>query len=317
MASTTKILTALLALETCSLDDIIEIDERAAGTEGSSMYLKEGERLSLEDLLYGLMLSSGNDAAVAIATHISGDVKSFAALMNQRAQELGCTNSNFVTPNGLHNDDHYSSALDMARIAACAMKNEKFRSLVSTNYHKTDTGAQQRTLKNKNRILWEYEGGNGVKTGYTKKAGKCLVFSAERDGMQLIGVVLACPDMWAEAKKLLDYGFSNYEMTRIVSAEDDISYVAVENSEKKQLAAAPEHSILYPTRKNGEDEIEVVRTVAELTEAPVKAGTGLGSITVSVNGEILCSQALIAIEDADKFNFWFYLGELIRGWLAA
>lgn len=316
MASTTKIMTALLAVERCSLDEMVKIDDSAVGTEGSSMYLDHGETLSMVDLLHGLMLTSGNDAAVAIAIHISGSTEDFAKLMNSRAKELGCTNTNFVTPNGLHRSDHYSTARDMSLIACYAMQNKDFSDIVSTEYHQTTTGERSRTLKNKNRILWEYEGGNGVKTGYTQRSGKCLVFSAEREGMQLVGTVINCPDMWNTAKGLLDYGFENYEMTSLVDAQSMTFSVPVENSEKKHLAVAPEHSILYPTKKNGEDTINVTHSLPELTEAPLMCGTELGSITVRVNDTYVATQNLIAIESAEKLSFWYFLGKVFSRWLS-
>ncbi|HWR19998.1 MAG TPA: D-alanyl-D-alanine carboxypeptidase family protein, partial [Clostridia bacterium] len=194
MASTTKVMTAILALECCALSDTVTVTEDAYGTEGSSIYLELEEKMSVEDLLYGLMLNSGNDAAVALAVHIGGSLEGFANLMNAKAREIGANNTNFVTPHGLPNGDHYTTAYDLALISAYALKNEDFCTIVGTTYHRTTTGNFQRTFKNKNKLLWQYEGGNGIKTGYTKAAGKCLSFAAQREGMQLIGVVLNCPD---------------------------------------------------------------------------------------------------------------------------
>ena len=210
MASTTKIMTALLAIENGNLNDIVETDASAYGTEGSSIYLDYEEKISLKDLLYGLMLSSGNDAAVAIAVHIGKGTNKFAEMMNARAKSIGALNTNFVTPNGLHDENHYTTAYDLARITAVAMKSPVFREIVSTQYYRAETGAKPRTFKNKNKILWEYDGGSGVKTGYTKIAGKCLVFSAERNGMEVIGVVLNCPGMFDDAKAMMNYAFENY-----------------------------------------------------------------------------------------------------------
>ena len=204
MASTTKIMTALIVIENCSLGDTVKVSPKAYGVEGSSMYLNAGEEVSVEDMLYGLMLLSGNDAAVALAIHTAGSVEAFAALMNARAEEIGAHNTHFVTPNGLHDPEHYTTAYDLALIAAEAMKNPDFRKIVGSTYHKTTTGSVIRYMKNKNKILWQYEGGCGVKTGYTKAAGRCLVFAAERDGMTLIGAVLSCPDMFNVAKAMLD-----------------------------------------------------------------------------------------------------------------
>ena len=213
MASTTKIMTALLALENSAPDEIVTASERAAGTGGTSIYLSAGETLSMEEMLKGLMLRSGNDAAVAIAEHIGGSVENFAAMMNARAEELGA-DARFVTPNGLDAERHGASARAMALIAREALRRDDFRALVGTQRAVIPWRDNQynRVLTNKNRLLRDYEGATGVKTGFTKKAGRCLVFSAERDGMELIGVVLGCGAWFDEAERLLDWGFENFSL---------------------------------------------------------------------------------------------------------
>lgn len=165
MASTTKTMTALVVIENCDLDETVEVTADAAGTEGSSMYLSCGERLSVRDLLYGLMLLSGNDAAVALAVHVGGTVESFVRIMNDRAAKLGLTNTHFVTPNGLHDAEHYTTAYKLALIGAEALKNETFRQIVSTQYYTAETGDRVRTMKNKNALLWDYGNAVGIKTG--------------------------------------------------------------------------------------------------------------------------------------------------------
>ena len=160
-------------------------------------------------------------------------LEAFAALMNERARELGCTDTHFVTPNGLPDDDHYTTAADLCRIACTAMQNEAFAALVGTTYHETSSGDKTRTLKNKNKVLWQYEGGCGVKTGYTDAAGRCLVFAAEREGTRLVGVVLNCPDMWNAAYALLDYGFAAYQTRLIVDAGACVGYAAVDGGGEK------------------------------------------------------------------------------------
>lgn len=317
MASTTKIMTAILAIESCDISETVAVDDKAVGTEGSSMYLRYEERITVEDLLFGLMLTSGNDAAVALAIHICGSVEDFAILMNEKAAELGCENTNFVTPNGLHHDDHYSTAYDMALIAAYAMQNADFKRIVGTTYHETESGSISRTLKNKNKLLWEYEGGNGVKTGYTTRSGRCLVFSASRDGLQLVGAVINCPDMWNAAKGMLDFGFENYEMAMLVNAETQRFVIEIENGTKKALEVAPEHSIMYPVRKSGEDLVELSFTCEESLCAPVSFGLEVGEIGVSVNGEPVRSCRLITIEGAERLDFWYYLREVLQSWFAA
>ena len=216
-ASTTKILTALVVLERTEPECVVTVPDEAVGVEGSSIYLRKGEKLTVEDLLYGLMLRSGNDAAVALALAAGGSIPRFAAMMNERAKACGAEDSNFVNPHGLHDDEHYTTALDLARITAEAYKNADFRRIVSTRSTVIGEGESRRYLANKNKLLGTFEGANGVKTGYTKKSGRCLVGGAIREGMQLVGVVLDRYDMWAAMKELLTRAFDAYEMRDVLS----------------------------------------------------------------------------------------------------
>ena len=211
MASTTKILTAIIIIEDCALDQIIKVPAEAAGVEGSSIYLKKDEEIDVRDLLYGLMLRSGNDAAVALAIHRSGSIEKFAEEMNARAKSRGAENSNFKNPSGLPDNEHYTTARDLCKIACYAMNNPVFKEVVSTiNYN-----GKFRSFTNKNKMLRNYEGANGVKTGYTVKAGRCLVSSAERDGMDVVCVVLNCPDMYERSAVLLDNCFNGYKLLKL------------------------------------------------------------------------------------------------------
>jgi len=314
MASTTKIMTALVALERCSLDELVAVPDEAYGAEGSSMYLQKGEKLSMRDLLYGLMLVSGNDAAVTIAVYVGGSVEGFAELMNQKAKALGALNTNFVTPNGLPDDEHYTTAYDLAVITAAAMKLETFREIVSATYHRTSTGAVARTMKNKNKILWEYEGGCGVKTGYTKAAGKCLVFAAERDGMMLVGTVLDCPDMFNSAKAMLDYGFDNYELAAVVKKGDVVARVAVGNGMKNALALVAKDDIIIPIQKGANatfaTRVECPATIA----APVEQDAAFGRAYVLSGTKTLASTELVASESVDARSYFEWLKKLARRW---
>lgn len=211
MASTTKILTAIIIIEDCALDQIIKVPAEAAGVEGSSIYLKKDEEIDVRDLLYGLMLRSGNDAAAALAIHRSGSIEKFAEEMNARAKSMGAENSNFKNPSGLPDNEHYTTARDLCKIACYAMNNPVFKDVVSTiNYN-----GKFRSFTNKNKMLRNYEGANGVKTGYTVKAGRCLVSSAERDGMDVVCVVLNCPDMYERSAVLLDNCFNGYKLLKL------------------------------------------------------------------------------------------------------
>ncbi|MDR1620413.1 MAG: D-alanyl-D-alanine carboxypeptidase, partial [Clostridiales bacterium] len=295
MASTTKVMTALVALENCALDALVTVDERAYAMEGSSMYLRLGEKLTLEDLLYGLMLSSGNDAAVAIAVHVGGSAEGFGQLMNTRAATIGCANTNFVTPNGLHDANHYTSAYDLALITCEAIGNEAFRTIVGTQYWVCKSGEVARTLKNKNKLLWNFNGGNGVKTGYTQDAGKCLVFSAERDGNTVVGVLLNCPDMWKDAAAYLNYGFDHFTWELIAAADETMAQVKVQYGLKNSLALTVNEDILVPLREDETLEAVTVKLKCPRTlEAPVYAGQSVGTMEAYADGRLLKSVPLVA-----------------------
>lgn len=212
MASTTKIVTALTVLESAKrLDEEVVIPKEATGIEGSSVYLKEGEKRSVEDLLYGLMLRSGNDCATALALHCSGNIGEFSLKMNQTAQKAGALDSNFQNPHGLPAQGHYTTARDLTAISCYAMQNQTFRKIVSTKYY------EPYHWQNKNKMLTKYEGAIGIKTGYTKEAGRCLVSAAERNGMTLVCTLLNCPTTYERTEKLLDDAFSSYKMKKLLS----------------------------------------------------------------------------------------------------
>lgn len=314
MASTTKIMTAILAIEAGNLDALVTVPQEAYGVEGSSMYLRLGEQISMRDLLYGLMLVSGNDAAVAIAVHVGGSVEGFAALMNAKAASLGAHNTHFVTPNGLPDPDHYTTAYDLALIACYAMQNETFREIVGTTYYQTTTGEIVRTVKNKNKILWEYEGGNGVKTGYTMAAGKCLVFAAEREGMQLVGVVLNCPDMFPSAKRLLDYGFETYQQETLVAADERIARVRVTGGKKNALEVAAKNDIIILVKDGDSTTVRTVVNLAGPVEAPVEKGDVLGTLEVWEDGRVLAETELVAAETVESSAYLDYLERLFKRW---
>lgn len=231
IASLTKIMTAIVAIEHANLDDEVTVSSRAAGKEGSSIYLKAGEKIQLRNLLYGLMLRSGNDAATAIAEHVGGSVQGFAFLMNKKAGEIGLDNSQYMNPSGLDEPGHYASANDMAKLTAYALHNPDFRKIVSTRVKTAPNPHDPWDYKwvNKNKMLTMYEGADGVKTGYTKKALRCLVSSATRGGQQLVVVTLNDGDDWADHRKLLDYGFEHYPLAQLASAGDPVTVTGLAN----------------------------------------------------------------------------------------
>ena len=211
MASTTKIMTALLVAEDCDLNEVIIVPDQAVGVEGSSIYLKKDESISIKDLLYGLMLRSGNDAACALAIHHSGSVEKFVDAMNVKAESIGAHDTHFNNSSGLPDDEHYTTAKDLCNIARYAMSNQTFKEVVSTRQYAGDF----RYFLNKNKLLTALEGANGVKTGYTQKAGRCLVSSAKRDNMDVVCVVLNCYDMYERSGKIIENCFTNYSVETV------------------------------------------------------------------------------------------------------
>ncbi len=227
MASTTKIMTALVALDLAPLDTVITVPKSAVGVEGSSVYLTAGERLTLHELLYAVLLSSANDAAAAVAIALGGSVEGFADMMNDCAERLGLSNTHFVNPHGLDADGHYTSALDLARLTAHALGDPEFRSIVSTYKHEISGPSGKRLLVNHNKLLKSYDGCIGVKTGYTKRTGRCLVSAAERDGLTLVAVTLAAPDDWRDHAALLDYGFAYYARFSLAKRGQELGAMSV------------------------------------------------------------------------------------------
>lgn len=317
MASTTKIMTGILAIELCPLDEIVTVDAQAAGIEGSSMYLRAGETLTMEQLLYGLMISSGNDAACTIAIHIAGSVPEFCALMNKKAAEIGAVNTNFTTPNGLPDDNHYTTAKDLGLIACYAMRNETFRNIVATTSIDlpADDDSPARYLRSKNKILYQYDGGNGVKTGYTKAAGKCLVAGAKRDDMQLISVVLNDYDMFKDSMALLDRGFAEFKMTKVLSEGEPMGEIPVEGglSESVSLSAAQEISL--PLAENEVNMVERKIIVPESLAAPVKKGDVAGTVEIYFGDKLYASSDIITDGDVSEDTYQHHLFRVIRDFL--
>ncbi len=274
IASTTKIMTALVALEHLPLDMEFQIPSEASNIEGSSMYLKAGEILTIEAMLYGLMLHSGNDAAVALALACSGSVEEFVALMNLKAQKLGLQNTHFENPNGLDGKMHYSCARDLAVLTQHALENEAFAKIVAT---KTITIAN-RTLTNHNRLLWSCEGCIGVKTGYTKAAGRTLVSAAERNGRRLIAVTLCDGNDWKDHIRLYEYGFSKYENKTVIQQGEIVLWLPLMNGQKAALHAA--ENVDYMLAEG--EKISVKADYPQIAFASGEAGTAAGSAGVYI-----------------------------------
>lgn len=297
MASTTKIATCITAIENYpgDIDERVRVPDCAVGTEGSSLYLKKGETLLLSDILYGLMLRSGNDCAVSIAVLTAGSVENFARLMNQTAKKAGANQTNFVNPHGLHDDNHYTTASDLAKITAYAMNNSLFKKIASTKryvlHRSTDECGQ--VILNKNKLLSSFDGANGVKTGYTKKAGRCLVSSATRDDMTVIAVTLDCGPMFDECSRLMQYAFDNYEM-RDLLPKGTIAYCCNGNG-SKIFPLGTSGSARYPVKKDGSEQPGYEICDVNIASDKAKTGDENGKINIYLDKRLIFSQKLFII----------------------
>ncbi len=320
-ASTTKMITGLLALENLPLDKVVTIDAETPFTEGSRIYLMEGEKITVEDLLYALFLESANDAAVALAKEMAGSIEDFAVMMNEKAKELGAKNTNFINPNGLHLDGHVTTAYDLAMIAKAAMENPKFREFVTTykyTIQPTNKQEEPRYLYNTNRLLYDtktkvsangvirtakYDGVTGIKTGYTGHAGGCLAASALRDGTELLAVVLKSTDSgrFGDSIALLDWGFENYHTVKTVNKNSDLGTIKVSKGSKKQVNLVAETDGYATLPRNQSTKVlKKVVNVKDKVEAPVQAGETVGTIEF-FQGEVLMSSVnIVAAEAVEK-----------------
>lgn len=292
IASTTKIMTAIVVLEHCELDDLVEVDSRSAGIEGSSMYLKAGESYTVEDLLYGLLLVSGNDAASALALHVADSMEEFAELMNAKAAELGMTESSFKNAHGLDEEGHYSTARDMAKLAAYCMGNEDFARIAGTVSHTVG----EQTLVNHNRLLREYDGCLGLKTGYTMAAGRTLVTCAERDGARYVCVTLNDPDDWDDHKALYDWAFANYSFAEVIPA--GLSYEVPLISGAEMTAPAETEGSAYALIKNGES-YDMELELPAFAFAPISEGERAGRAVACSDGQEIASVRIVYSEDVE------------------
>ncbi len=279
MASTTKIMTAVVVLENARLDAIVTVSGKAAGTEGSSMHLLAGEKISVRELLYGMMLVSGNDAANALAEYVGGSISGFVKLMNKKAQKLGLENTSFETPSGLDGEKHYSTALDMARLTAYALKNPTFAEIVATKTIKLGS----RYLVNHNKLLFSYEYAVGVKTGYTRLSGRCLVSAARKNGVLLVAVTLSAGDDWNDHKEMYESAFPRIFKTEYAK-KDDIYKIPVVGANEAFAFASP-NGDLYGISLDNEKRAKVTVELPRFVYAPLDAGDTVGKITVEIEGQ--------------------------------
>ena len=318
MASTTKIMTTIVILEKADLNETVTVSAKAGGTGGSRLGLKRGDKASVRDLLYGLMLRSGNDAAVALAEHVGGSVKGFAELMNEKAIELGLTNTHFVTPHGLDDANHYTTALELAKLTDYAMDNETFAKIVGTKSTTIYINNQSRQINNTNELLGVLNGVVGVKTGFTNNAGRCLVTETKRNNMDIITIVLGADtkkDRTKDSVNLIEYTFSKYKMYNLEEQiieefnkwkninEKRILIIKGKQSNPKLALGAIEKATI-PICDN--DKIEYSINALTEVEAPVEQWNVMGTLTVKLNGEILENIDIVNVNEVQKRDWKDY-----------
>jgi len=319
MASTTKIMTALILAEQPDLSKTVEVTKQMVTVEGSSMGLLEGDTVSYRDLLYGMLLASGNDAANTVAFVLGGSVEGFAKMMNKKAREIGLENTNFVTPSGLDDENHYTTAYDLALLTSVALKNTAFRTACGSKQAVLYYGnpPYKRTLTNHNKLLGNFDGAIGVKTGFTKKSGRCLVTSAERYGKGVIAVTLNAPDDWSDHKALLDYGLSETERLNI-NNDDITDIIPVVSSDADHLRIKAEPMSLCVSAKS-KNSIKRVIEMERFLYAPVKAGQTVGKISYYLGNTLIGSSNIYSVADLrvrnkkEKFSVRF-LKNLLLVW---
>lgn len=306
IASVTKVMTMLLIMEAVdsgkiNLDDMVTVSENAMSYGGSTMFLETGEQLTVNDMLKGIAVASANDGCVAMAEHLAGSESAFVDMMNKRAKELGMENTHFMNTNGLDEDDHYSSARDVAIMSRELMKHETIFNYTSIWMDTLRGGKFQ--LANTNKLIRFYDGANGLKTGSTSKALCCLSAAAKRNDMQLIAVVLGAPtsaERFASAKSLLDYGFANYAVNTQITAGDEVQKITVEKGVDKEVGVVAGDSCSTLVKKGQEDNITKEIKIDETITAPIEAGQKIGTMTISRDGEVIADIDLNASSAVEK-----------------
>lgn len=303
IASTTKIMTALIVCEQTNVLDRVRIPKEAVGIEGSSLYLQEGEVLTVQELLYGLMLHSGNDAAVALAIYCGGTIECFVQMMNDKARSVGMTNSNFENPHGLDSPHHYSTAKDMALLTAYAMKNPIFLKTVSTK----TVNISRRSLRNHNKLLWRLDGAEGVKTGFTKAAGRILVSSTFRDGRRLVAVTMDAPGDWEDHTKLINDGFTHYKKRFVVEEGECVGYLDVSGGEFRNVPLLAKDSCICMVADW--ESVTVELQEYGVVYAPVVSGQEAGVAFIKADGEVIGRVSVeygMTVEryQTEKVPFW-------------
>ncbi len=301
-ASLTKILTAILVLERGRLGDVVEVGERATRVGGSRLGLRRGDRVTLEELLVAVLLRSANDAAVAVAEHLGGSVEGFARLMNDRARELGATSSNFLNPHGLTQPGHLSTAIDLALLARHALSDAHFARLVATPEATVGEleGDWERYLRNTNRLLWRYPGADGVKTGTTAAAGRCLIASASRDDRRLLVVLLGAPDRYGDAARLLDWGFGRSRLITVAAPGVPLAAIPVRRGEQGEVELTVRRPLQAAVLAEDTTRMKVTLWVPQAVSAPVRRGQALGRVTLQEDEEVVGEELLVATRNVAR-----------------
>ncbi|EYE87765.1 D-alanyl-D-alanine carboxypeptidase [Fervidicella metallireducens AeB] len=312
MASTTKIITAIVALERGNINDVVIVSGKAASVSGSQAGLKAGEKVKLEELLYGLMLRSGNDAAVAIAEHIAGSTEDFAKLMNDKAMELGAYSTSFITPHGLDAENHFTTAEDLARITAYAMKNEFFAKISSTKEISSGvTGKFNRSYSNINKFLYRIENSDGVKTGFTGKAGKCLVASVKHNYGRYICVVLNSDDRWKDAEKLIRYAEDNYKFVKIMDKGEPIKRFRVYGGNERYVLGNVESDLYLPLLPSEYNSFKTDIYAPSVLFSPTRKGEVIGNIVVELDDKIIAKYHIYSDRTVKRKNFMELLRDIM------
>ena len=316
MASTTKIMTAITAIENCAdLDTPFEIDASAVGVSGTSMYLRKGETLSLRDLLYALMTVSANDASVAIGVHVGGTIEKFVDLMNFTAYRIGAKATHFENTHGLDEKGHYTSAHDLALIAAYALKNPVFKEIVSTqNIKIVSEEGKVRYLHNKNKLLQTFDGAIGVKTGYTDDAGRCLVSAAERDGMRLVCVVLNCGPMFEDCASLMEWGFANFHMVNLCERLQIPSTLPGEDGESERVEIASKGACYLPLKAGEDEKVKIETKLDEYVIPPLSAESKVGEYEIYFDNELRFSGEIVTIKQVRTRTLAQRLQDILAKW---
>lgn len=305
-ASTTKILTALVALERGELNQVITTSHKASKIGGSSIWLAPGEKHTLKELLYGILLNSGNDASVAVAEGLAGSEAKFAGWMNEKARVIGAKDTCFKNSNGLPEPGHYTTAYDLALITRYALHNPVFAEIVKTKKKAINWPGREynRLLVNHNKLLWRYEFADGVKTGYTRQAGRCLVASATKNGQRLIAVVLNSKLMYEDTRKLFEYGFNNYQLLTVVGSGQEIGSIPVMEGVVSQVPVLPQRPVTLVVPKAQTNKVKVNLEIPRSLHAPVERLQQVGELEVKFGAQVLAKIPVVTAAGVPKDSFW-------------